>query len=80
MFSANPRTREWCLGRPPYEEGEAKFLEEFKSLKPCVHGSDAHSLGQINRPCAKRSGDHRCTSAEAGVRDEIPLDQGRSDI
>lgn len=65
VFSANPRTREWCLGRPPYEEGEAKFLEEFKSLKPCVHGSDAHSLGQINRPCAKRSGDHQCTSAEA---------------
>lgn len=41
FFSANPGTREFGLGLRHATKQE--FLNEFKSLKPCVHGSDAHS-------------------------------------
>jgi len=61
VFSSNPKTREWCLGKKPYNEGKNKFIEEFKSLKPCIHGCDAHNIESIGKPCAKR-GDksHNC--------------------
>jgi hypothetical protein len=54
LFSSSQKTKSWCLGKPPYQEGPNKFLEEFKTLKPCIHGSDAHSIGAIGNPCAKR--------------------------
>jgi len=54
VFSSNSKTREWCLGKKPYKEGKDKFIEEFKSLKPCIHGCDAHRIEDIGRPCAKR--------------------------
>lgn len=41
VFSANNGTREFCLGRR-HASPEA-FISEFKTLKPCIHGSDAHS-------------------------------------
>jgi len=40
LFSANPKTRSFGLGEK--HASPAEFLEEFKSLKPCIHGSDAH--------------------------------------
>jgi energy-coupling factor transporter ATP-binding protein EcfA2 len=40
LFSANPKTRSFGLGEK--HESESEFLEEFKSFKPCIHGSDAH--------------------------------------
>ena len=52
VFSSNYKTRQWCLGEEPYKEGKEKFLQEFKTLKPCVHGSDAHRLEEIGVPCA----------------------------
>lgn len=62
VFSSNPSAARWCLGRGPYKEGEAAFINEFKSLKPCIHGSDAHSLEVIGRPCAKRGEQgHKCS-------------------
>jgi ABC-type cobalamin/Fe3+-siderophores transport system ATPase subunit len=54
VFSANPKTRSWCLGINPYDEGTEHFIREFKTLKPCIHGSDAHSINDIGRPCALR--------------------------
>lgn len=62
LFSSNPKTAKWCLGKDPYMEGEDKFKEEFKTLKPCIHGSDSHKIEEIGVPCAKR-GDHthRCS-------------------
>jgi hypothetical protein len=61
VFSSNPRTRLWCLGKEPYLEGEGHFISEFRTLKPCIHGSDAHKLEEIGNPCALR-GDatHKC--------------------
>ena len=55
LFASNPKTRNWALARPPeYTDGEAHFLQEFKTLKPCLHGSDCHSYAEVGHPCAKR--------------------------
>jgi len=61
VFTSNPNTHQWCLGKNPYTEGIEHYIKEFKTLKPCIHGSDAHRLEDIGRPCAKR-GDrsHNC--------------------
>lgn len=66
VFSSNPKTITWCLGQPPYAEGVNAYLDEFKTLKPCIHGSDAHALEEIGRPCAKR-GDagHQCAAGSS---------------
>lgn len=48
IFSSNQRTIRWARG-----EGDLspeQFRREFKSLKPCLHGSDAHCLDDIGRP------------------------------
>ena len=41
LLSANGNTRLFGLGlkHPSVHD----FIKEFKTLKPCVHGSDAHS-------------------------------------
>lgn len=48
IFSSNPNTREWALGKkhPSPED----FIKEFGSLKPCIHGSDAHSFDKLCKP------------------------------
>jgi len=48
IFSSNPNTRDWALGKrpPPVDD----FINEFGSLKPCIHGSDAHSFEKICKP------------------------------
>ncbi|HET9592592.1 MAG TPA: hypothetical protein VFP17_06730 [Solirubrobacterales bacterium] len=48
LFSANPMTRRFGLGEAhPSKEA---YLEEFKSQKPCVHGSDAHEPDRLFVP------------------------------
>lgn len=63
LFSSNDKTHQWGLGKPPYNEGVKKFIGEFKTLKPCIHGSDAHEFKFIAHPCGKR-GDksHDCST------------------
>lgn len=64
LFTSNPHTRSWCLGKPPYEGGLQAFVQEFKSRKPCIHGSDAHRIEDIGRPCRKRGErGHDCEAA-----------------
>lgn len=61
LFSSNPKTIKWALAEEPYGEGKEKFIQEFKSLKPCIHGSDAHTSEQICHPCIHRGQpDHSC--------------------
>ena len=48
IFSSNPNTREWALGKK--HPSPKDFVEEFGSLKPCIHGSDAHSFYKICKP------------------------------
>lgn len=63
LFTSNPKTRSWALGQPPYKDGEAHFIKEFKTLKPCIHGSDCHSYPQIGHPCALRGKkEHVCNA------------------
>ncbi len=54
VFSSNPKTRAWCLGQPPYNEGVNSFLDEFKTLKPCIHGSDCARNRRTRPPLALR--------------------------
>lgn len=69
VFSSNPQTREWCLGQGAYSGGPDGFMREFKTLKPCIHGSDAHDLQRIGRPCAKRGvAGHRCPGSDCDMR------------
>jgi hypothetical protein len=63
VFSSNSKTRKWCLALPPYEQGHASYIKEFKSLKPCIHGSDAHNLDSLGKPCSKRGlPEHDCVT------------------
>lgn len=47
LFSGNPNSILWCVGRK--NNTPETFVENFKSLKPCVIGSDAHKLEQIGK-------------------------------
>lgn len=49
VFSGSPNTISWCLGEKGYERKE-DFRNEFKSYKPCIHGSDAHDFERLFAP------------------------------
>ena len=66
VFSGNPNTIQWCLGKHPYAAGHEAFVREFKSLKPCIHGSDAHELDRIAVPCARRGEAGHVCGPDAG--------------
>lgn len=61
VFSSNQNTREWCLGRSPWNYGREQYISTFNSLKPCIKGSDAHELFFIGHPCGCRER-HDCKS------------------
>ena len=46
FFSSNKHTRLFGLGRK--HSSAQEYLQEFKSYKPCIIGSDAHSFEQLN--------------------------------
>lgn len=48
LFSANPKSIAWCLGKRHTHSDD--YVQEFKSLKPCIVGSDAHELAKIGVP------------------------------
>ena len=52
LFASNPKAREWGLGQK--HPSIDAFVSEFGTLKPCVHGSDAHSPEQLFRPAEDR--------------------------
>ncbi len=62
LVASNPKTCAWALGQESvYKEGPDEFVKEFKTLKPCVHGSDAHAVWELFHPCAKRGeATHSC--------------------
>ena len=53
IFSSNPKDREYFLGQGT--DNEEVLFRKYGGLKACVHGSDAHDLDQICKPCAIRS-------------------------
>jgi len=48
IFSSNPNTRNWALGKKDLSPED--FIREFDSLKPCIHGSDAHTFEKLCKP------------------------------
>jgi ABC-type lipoprotein export system ATPase subunit len=48
IFTSNESTIRWARGE--HDLSADQFVSEFKSLKPCFHGCDAHSLDTIGRP------------------------------
>lgn len=52
LYSSNLGTHEFGLGRR--HPTTTAFINEFKTLKPCVHGSDAHSPDELFRPALGR--------------------------
>jgi ABC-type lipoprotein export system ATPase subunit len=52
LFSGNPGTREFGLGKKHTRVQD--FIHEFKSLKPCIHGSDSHCYETLFEPSDER--------------------------
>ena len=52
LLSANGNTRLFGLGLKHASVHD--FIKEFKTLKPCVHGSDAHSYDTLFEPAERR--------------------------
>jgi len=53
LFASNPNTIKWGLGKDYYSTPE-EFIKEFKSLKPCIWGSDAHDFDKLFEPDERR--------------------------
>lgn len=51
LLASNPNTIRWALGK---YETEEQYIKEFKSLKPCLWGSDAHEFGKLFEPDLER--------------------------
>ncbi len=49
VFSGNPRDREHYLGHKTGSPKEA-IIRQYRSLKPCIHGSDAHEASNLFKP------------------------------
>ncbi|MCK3684222.1 TrlF family AAA-like ATPase [Maribellus sp. YY47] len=52
LFSSTPNTIEFGLGKK--HKNQDDFIKEFKSLKPCIWGSDAHAFEKIYEPDFER--------------------------
>ncbi len=51
IFASSPAQREYWLGR---KTSESHILSTYGSLKPCMHGSDGHSLDRAGAPDGDR--------------------------
>jgi hypothetical protein len=49
IFAATPKQREFWLGRTPVADKDA-IETNYKALKPCMHGSDAHRVDRVGKP------------------------------
>lgn len=45
LIATNPNTIKWALG--DFNSNVEEFINEFKSLKPCIGGSDAHTFDEL---------------------------------
>ena len=48
LFSSQKTTIDFCLGKKHLDP--ERFIDEFGSFKPCIHGSDAHSFDKLCKP------------------------------
>ena len=66
LLSSNPNTIKFGLGEK--SENIEEFINEFKSLKPCVWGSDAHGYPGIFEPDKERYCWIKADSTFEGIR------------
>lgn len=52
IFSSQPNQREFWLGHGVVSEKE--LINTYGGLKPCLHGSDAHSIDKVGKPDKER--------------------------
>lgn len=52
LFASNPKTISWGLGQ--LNESIENFKSEFRSIKPCIWGSDAHDFATLFNPVNDR--------------------------
>lgn len=52
LFASNPKTIQWGLGE--FNVTEKDYIKEFKSIKVCIWGSDAHSYESLFKPVNNR--------------------------
>lgn len=45
LYASNPKTIKWGLGN--YSGSKEEYIAEFKSIKPCIFGSDAHDFNTM---------------------------------
>lgn len=52
LISSNPATIAWGLGKK--HDNTQEYIDEFKSLKPCIWGSDCHTYDDMFEPSNQR--------------------------
>ncbi|MFA5426952.1 MAG: hypothetical protein WC279_01945 [Sulfurimonas sp.] len=52
LFASNPKTIKWGLGE--FNSSKKEFIDEFKSIKATIWGSDAHDFDNLFKPSQKR--------------------------
>lgn len=52
IFASNPKTIKWGLGE--FNSSKKEFIDEFKSIKATIWGSDAHDFENLFKPSKKR--------------------------
>lgn len=52
LFSSNENTRNFALGK--FHDSTEAYIREFKTMKPCLHGSDAHEFDELFSPAENR--------------------------
>ncbi|RIJ32763.1 TrlF family AAA-like ATPase [Henriciella mobilis] len=49
MFSGSPSDRDYWLGKSRHASAD-EITKAYGSLKPCLHGSDAHQVDRVGKP------------------------------
>ena len=52
IFASSPAQREFWLGEGALKTEDVR--EQYRGLKPCLHGSDAHAQGDVGKPFGDR--------------------------
>lgn len=66
LLSGNSGTRDFGLGKK--HASVQDFISEFKTLKPCVHGSDSHCYDELFEPDGERYLWVKCDPTFRGLR------------
>ena len=79
IFSANPEDRKYFLGKKE-SDNENDIIDKYGHLKPCIHGSDAHSLDDICKPDLYRYTWIKADPTFEGLKQIIYEPEGRVQI